>query len=135
MKNNLVEIEGENGAKVTILVNSSEGNDSDWLSCNVRIVVKGFDCSYRCSFQKVDFERFHTCLSNSLKSLGGSAVFDTCEESLFLRISFTKLGRAGVGGKGVDIDNFSNQIIFYFESDQSYLQKTIVQLKKVLDLP
>lgn len=129
----LIQINGENKSSISILVNSYENLEDidEWLSCDIKIVLNSFSASYNASIQKCDFNILYKILDELLTKLSGEMDFEDCEGSLKLRFIF-KLGKVYIEGQASDITS-NCKLVFYFESDQTYLQITKAQLRKLIE--
>ncbi len=75
------------------------------------------------------FIRLQKCNQN----LKGNATFSESENILKLDLSFNRLGQINIQGHFQELAHQENILQFEIESDQSYLESTIQQLKNIVD--
>jgi hypothetical protein len=122
----IIDIKGHNGSGISILIIGFENESSNWLNCAITVNLTSFTASLKTSFELSEFNSFYTSLITSLEQLNEKAIFESCEGWLNFTISFNKLGQAIVEG---NVNDLNNKLNFYFDTDQSYIQTTISQLK------
>ena len=66
-------------------------------------------------------------------NLKGNATFSESENILKLDLSFNRLGQINIQGHFQELAHQENILQFEIESDQSYLESTIQQLKNIVD--
>src|SRR5437762_770062 len=115
--------------------NSTMGSDANWLDCRCCVTVREFSCEVSLSLTTGDFVRFLSDLEEALRSLKGTAVFDTPESGLMLEIKFQAAGHADVFGtvqSQLSVVPSRTKFDFSFESDQSFLSNTAEDLRAVI---
>ena len=126
------------GASIIIEVSGYERpiaqniDDANWLTCRVFVNLGYFSGEYPATFVTSDFVRFRNELKNVLSEMGGSASFETCEESLNCSIEMKKTGIAQIGGKVQIHGNVITALQFSFQSDQSFLTETLLQVEAII---
>jgi hypothetical protein len=80
----------------------------------------------------LDFVGYVTQLRSLSQNLSGTAVFETMEGQLLLRLTCDKLGRIEVKGEILDQPGIGNHLTFSNSLDQSYLKATIEQLDEIV---
>ena len=108
-------------------------SDANWLKCRIKVSVGAFSAEIDATITTHDFVEFQNELSKAMKSLSGAATFRTDEEWLSIDIEFNARGSAHVRG-ATQVHGFPKaNLAFEFETDQSYLSQTCVQLEKVVE--
>jgi hypothetical protein len=74
---------------------------------------------------------FHEDLKEFYRNCNGKARIQNFENNFELLIEIDKLGRTTIQGKYKEHQHVNNELIFSFESDQSYLVKTLEELKDI----
>jgi hypothetical protein len=74
---------------------------------------------------------FYEALKKVYRNCDGKAEIQNFEKNFQLSIEIDKRGRATIQGKYNEHHHVGNELIFSFESDQSYLVKTIEELKDI----
>jgi hypothetical protein len=129
-------IEG-NGCSISVLVEgyerefSEEFSDANWLKCRIKLGIGAFSAEFDATMTTHDFVEFQEDLSKVMRDLLGLATFRTDEEWLSIDIEMNARGAAHVRGAAQVYGLPKANLIFEFETDQSYLSQTYVQLKKV----
>lgn len=134
-----IEIGGQ-GARLTVEVLGYENpsaqdiSDANWLRCQVmiRIGERAFSADFPASFTTSDFVRFREELSTVLTKLSGTASFLTDEEALCLSIEIGRTGGALVEGVAQTDGQPQASLSFSFDSDQSFLSRTLHDLEAVV---
>ncbi|MDF2067623.1 hypothetical protein [Bacillus sp. Cr_A10] len=76
---------------------------------------------------------FFIQLQKCNNNLKGNATFSESENILKLDLSFNRLGQINIQGHFQELAHQENILQFEIESDQSYLESTIQQLKNIVD--
>ncbi len=106
--------------------------EPDWLSCEVRCAIGSFGAALSIPLATEDLARFRDSLAVALVRLTGSARMDTIEERVTLAVEMGARGTAAVSGT---INNHSGpyaSLSFRFETDQSYLGRTLSEIEATL---
>jgi hypothetical protein len=135
---NLISLKGENGGEVSIsLIDYSnaaatESDDANWLFAEISISAGCFTGSYPANLTTYDFHRFQDSLKQLLAKMCGKVVFSTMEGWLRLEIEMTQRGSATISGEAIAEQAPQISLRFSFESDQSYLQKTLFDVRSAV---
>jgi hypothetical protein len=127
------------GASISIEVSGYERlsaqdvSDANWLKCRVAVNLGCFTGDYPTAFETSDFVRFRDGLKTVLSATSGSASFLTCEEALSCTIEMKKNGTARIKGVAQAHGHTTSVLSFSFESDQSFLAKTLRELESVAE--
>ncbi len=125
------------GAQLTMEVVSYErestvdASDANWLRCRARGTFGAFTCSSDYSIPTLDFRQFETSLREMLEGRSKQAYFSTMEEGLGLDLVLDRAGRCRISGFLRSFGMPRTKLEFTFDSDQSYLQQTLVGLVRV----
>ena len=76
---------------------------------------------------------FFIKLQNCYDKLDGNVIFFNSESNFKIELEFIKLGQIQIQGYFQEFPSIENILEFEFESDQSYLASTLVELKKIVD--
>ena len=129
-------VNGE-GARLTVEVLGYENSrpqtvsDANWLRARIRFDAGECALQIEASLTTQDVKYFLEELEGILSSLDGSASLATDEEAIGLRLKVTKTGAAHVSGELNVIGAAKVKVGFEFESDQSYLGQTLVELRGI----
>jgi len=120
-------IGGEINLEVSGYENIAASNisDANWLTTKVILTVGNFSGVYSANLTTHDFLYFTEKLKNLVIGLKGQADFITDEEAIGFSIAFDARGRVFITGKAKNIDFPKVELSFQFESDQTYLTKTL----------
>ena len=89
--------------------------------------VKSFLCLSTGNVYEL-YKRFENCFEN----LEGEAYFESYESNLKFEMKFDKTGKVNISGKYIENYSIKNELKFELQSDQSYLSKTLSELKNIL---
>jgi hypothetical protein len=108
-------------------------NDSDanWLRSRIRVAVGSFSGETDAALTTQDFAYFERQLAEVLRTLQGKATFQTDEDSLRFEVWMGSLGTATVSGAVKATSGSQASLRFSFETDQSYLAQTELELVEV----
>ncbi len=106
-----------------------EEADPEWLACEVDCVVGPYQAKVNLSLATEDLIRFTSSLKSVIDNFHGTAILDTIEGKIESRIEMTHRGTAVVVGRISYYSGPEATLTFNFESDQSYLQQTLSNLK------
>lgn len=125
-----MQVRGE-GAHVVIEVLGYENplatthSDANWLKCIVSASVAGFVVNFPVSITTQDVASFSVALEKVLAAGRGSAVLNTDEAQVGIKLDLMATGRARVTG---ELKSGSpcpgGTLTFCFESDQSFAKQT-----------
>lgn len=131
-------LQGDLGRRLTIEVHGYESDaprdwyDANWLKCSAEVEVGRFRGAVDASFTTQDFARFLSELDQVVDGAVSGASFQTMEEALSARVEVDRAGRAIVTGTLREIDVDRSALSFIFESDLSFLRRTLVELRRVV---
>lgn len=132
-------VEGD-GASLVIEVHAYEmvdgataPSDANWLEATIRISCGALGGVFNASLTTQDFALFAQELSQLLRDLKGKAAFQTDEEHIQFDVEMTGLGRAVVTGVAKSIGQAKSSLTFSFQTDQTYLTRTMSSLAQVVD--
>jgi hypothetical protein len=107
-------------------------DDANWLVTRVTVAVPPFSGSWDAAITTHELAIFQGELKIALASLSGTAKFRGMEGDLSLIIEFNKRGGAEVTGVSKPNGFLGTELHFDFETDQTFLKKTLQELEKVL---
>jgi hypothetical protein len=106
-------------------------SDANWLTCRVEVRVRGFEGHVDAAFTTHDFAAFSRSLRSAVTDLKGEATFETDEDALRLDVNFNMTGSVSVTGVLREPDRPRTSLAFSFESDQTFMRRTVDALDKV----
>jgi len=106
-------------------------SDANWLTCRVEVSVRGFEGHVDAAFTTQDFAAFGRSLRSAVADLKGEAVFETDEDALRLKVEFSSIGTVSITGVLREPDRPRTSLTFSFESDQTYMRRTVGTLDEV----
>ena len=126
-------ISGDQGSQLQVELVGPVATDEGyrWVPAVVTLSVGGFNAKVQMTLTADDIERFGEQLETTYKSLSGIAEFSTIEGQLTLEIEMNRQGHVKVSGRLGDDASFPNTLTFTFNSDQTFLPKTISELSAV----
>lgn len=132
-----ISIEGHGGRLVIVVlcyenVLATHTADANWLRCEVRVRMGGWEGAVRVSLTTEDFVLFCQDLQHVLEGTATTATFDTMEEVLALRVEETRTGICRITGTVRDRSSPQIEFLFVLDSDQSYLRSALVGLQQVV---
>ncbi|MBS1772214.1 MAG: hypothetical protein JST82_05095 [Bacteroidetes bacterium] len=112
-------------------------NQTSWLGgydLNVILQVKSYNFSGNGDYYTSTGEiyQFYKQLETCNESLSGIAEYESQESPIKFTIQYTDFGHVTISGICEDIYN-NNKLKFKFESDQSFIQQTLIELKAIVD--
>jgi hypothetical protein len=114
---------------------TSDEDDANWLVARCNVTVGEFSCILKLSLVTRDFAEFLAQLEKAVDSLNGAATFTTLEEGLHLEIKFNHAGHADLFGRARSQTSLvpdQSVLSFSFETDQSFLARTVRELKGIV---
>lgn len=75
----------------------------------------------------------YVALAKSNKTLTGKVEYSSYEGNLILSLTYNKLGQIMIEGEFREKLHLRNQLSFEFESDQSYISSSLVELEKIVE--
>jgi len=127
------------GGRLEIIVhgyereNASNTSDANWLNCTLRFEIGLFSGATRLSLETHDIESFCQELKSLLLSGGNEAELAPLEDVIQCKITPTKLGHALISGTVKTCNLVNAELSFSFDSDQSYLTLTGMDLETVIE--
>jgi hypothetical protein len=131
-----IEIKGHGGRIGIVVLGYAETDsanlaDANWLACAVHIELGPFRGEVNAAFTTRDFEAFSQELRDLLGGERSSALFETYEEVLQLRIEGRPTGATPITGTIQYSDGPIVRLSFTLQSDQSYLVSVVRALDAV----
>ena len=111
--------------------NSDNSSDANWLKSKIKISSGPFQGEFDATLTTSDFSCFEQELIQVLSNLNGKARFQTDEDWLSFDVEIGFLGTAVVQGTAKANDGSRTNLVFSFETDQSYLQQTMRALSDI----
>lgn len=107
--------------------------DDNWLSVNVDLSFGGFKGCFDAAFLAMDLKSFLTEAEKLYKYLKGTAKFDSMEGQLVFTLEGN--GKGGITLSGVTLDKVGtgNELKFFAEFDQTELEVSLQELRKVVN--
>ena len=130
-----VSVQGHDG-RLTIdildLTPNALSHSTAWL--NGTVSYRSSQCSFHATSALLVDEvlDFHRELKEMLDTLRGSARLSTVEGTISLDMAMNKRGAVAVCGKLRASEASTAEVIFEFDSDQSYLKATEIQLEEAV---
>jgi len=109
--------------------------DANWLRARCSVSVAEFSAVLSLALATHDFARFADELEQAVQLIKGTATFSTVEAGLAIEIKFTTAGHAEVFGSArSQTSNVPDVSVlsFSFETDQSFLARTVRELKTIV---
>ena len=129
---------GHGGSQVIVdilgLENKKYINSSDAKWLRGIVSFRSGPCSFRSSVSllKDDIVVFHRELDAMLDTLEGSAHLSTIEDTVFIDATPNRRGAVVVSGKLRADEQSKVEVTFAFDSDQSFLESTRLQLREAV---
>jgi hypothetical protein len=118
--------------RVEVRARPAQNDEYKWIPVRVNIKAGGFVSRFDASFLINEFSRFADELATLDQSLKGKAIFETMEEQLRLEVIVNKLGQVLINGEAMDIAGIGNKLLFHLDLDQSYIPKSVAELRSVV---
>ncbi len=133
-----IEIKGHGGGIGIIVLGyenpaATNTSDANWLVCRVRAELGPFRGEVSATFTTQDFARFRQELRALLGQERVSAVLDTDEQVLELRIEAQPTGAAAISGTIRYSSGPNVAVSFTLDSDRSYLSSVLEALDTVMN--
>ena len=106
----------------------------EWLSCAVDCSVGSFNAKLAIPLATEDLQRFRDSLGQVVERLVGNAAMDTIEGRIGIVVEMSSRGTATVSGNVSYRSGPDATLSFKFETDQSYLARTLRELNRVLEI-
>jgi hypothetical protein len=132
-----VTVQGHDGSRLNVDViryerpEATDEADANWLVARIEVTNGTFSGTVEDSLTTQDFQEFRGQLVKALDVGDGVAEFRTLEEILEVKVTINRLGQANVSGRLRSLDRPSTELSFAFESDQSFLKRTVLDLDAV----
>jgi len=111
---------------------AEDQDDANWLRCELAVRVGPFAGTFKAAFTTYDLIAFSERLRSAVTTLSGTLSFQNTEGDIDLAIALDKRGGAVIKGRANPSGWLETSLQFRFDSDQSYLTKTLGQLEAVL---
>jgi hypothetical protein len=119
------------------MIDFGEPDAEEWMSCQVRIRVPGFEANYACNVQRPELELLRAELARLSRSVGNadaSADWSAMEMGISLRFKLNRLGQIK-GGYELRSRSDGPSLSGDFEADQTHLGHWLSELDQVLGQP
>jgi hypothetical protein len=103
--------------------------DANWLSARLKAEAGSFCGTFWLSLQTPELTGLCAELERATDSMSGQATFTNLENDLKLTISFGQRGAAEIAGVLTPGGSSPGTLHFQFQSDQSYLVRSVEDLK------
>ncbi len=104
------------------------------IRCDVKIYVDGFSVSSQFYTTTGEIFDLFKKLKECNEKLAGKIDFANYEDELKFSMSYDTLGHVFITGKFEKFNGFAaNRLNFEFQSDQSYIQSTLLQLYSIIE--
>ena len=107
--------------------------DDNWLSVTVDLSFGGFKGCFDAAFLAMDFKSFLTETEKLYTSLKGTAKFDSMEGQLVFALEGNGKGGITLSGVALDQAGTGNELKFFAELDQTELEVSLKELRKVVN--
>lgn len=104
-------------------------SDANWLETRIELEAGGCTLGIDAALTTQDVKYFLDELEDVVSALEGSASLTTDEESISLRVKVGKSGAAQVSGELKELGTARVKVGFEFDSDQSFLARTLSELR------
>lgn len=105
--------------------------DDNWLTSQIRVCAGAFRVEVNAAIVTDELAAFLTQLLPLYNTLLGTAEFSTLEEQLHLRLTGDGKGHIELVGEVADQPGVGNRLHFTLQFDQSQLEASIRELKRV----
>lgn len=101
---------------------AAEGPDANWLACEVSASVSGFQARFQASIESGDIADFSATLRALIAGRVESAVLETDEGQIRVRLDLHRTGRAEVEAELASATSRPGGLLkLRFESDQTFI--------------
>lgn len=114
-------------------VNALNISDANWLTCHLDAKIGLFTGNVQFALTTSDISVFLSQLKQVDASNVGKAELTTDEGAIQCSVAMSAVGTALIIGKIQSSDSVEVQVVFSFDSDHSYLSKTIAELEVAVD--
>jgi hypothetical protein len=133
-------VHGENGSHITISFEEVYGfpeSTCHWGGYDVRTGIKiksgNFQVDSNLWTSTGEIHGLYESLKSCNADLKGTVTYISYEGNLELKIDYDNMGHAGVSGRFSEQSQLENELRFEFNSDQTYLNSTINELRVIVD--
>jgi hypothetical protein len=132
------ELKGDNGSLIiridTVFGFPNETSFKGGYDCEVEVEINVASYFVKSNFSTSTGElfKFYEKLKTCQAILNGNVKFDSYESNLELTVKY-KFGKVGIYGKYQENLAIENILEFNFDSDQSYLKKSVDQLERIIN--
>jgi len=116
------------GYETSAAVNLSDAN---WLTCRVEVRAGAFCGHIDTALTTQDFAAFSRSLRAGVTDCKGDVVFVTDEDAFRLDVHFDTTGRVSITGVLREPGRSKTFLSFSFESDQTFMRRTLATLDEV----
>ncbi|MBK7484233.1 MAG: hypothetical protein IPI72_16170 [Flavobacteriales bacterium] len=108
--------------------------DRNWIKSIVTVKAGGFSGQFHCNLMTIDFQQFEQQLAPLYNRLDGTAIFDTMEGQVSIKINGDGIGHFGANCSVMDFAGTGNQLDFEIGFDQTNISDMIRQLGTIIKL-
>lgn len=105
--------------------------DRNWIKSKLTLNAGGFSGRFDCDIMTTDFERFKEQLSELYEKLEGTAIFETREDQVAIRIEGDGIGHFQADCMVMDFPGTGNKLEFELTFDQTFIPDLLRQLKAI----
>lgn len=113
--------------------NSLDEWDRKWIKSELKIKLDGFNSNQHIELLEDDFVGFHNSIEESLKNFSKPIVFNTIEESIFLKGNIEPSGQVLWEGYTIYPIGDGNKLSFRFETELAQVDNLLIDLKRELN--
>ncbi len=111
--------------------NAEDDWDRNWVKSNVTLKAGGFSGKFTCDLMTTDFARFQEQFSKLYNKLDGTAIFDTIEEQINIKIEGDGFGHFDANCVVMDFAGTGNTLEFLINFDQTTIPQVVRQLTSI----
>ncbi|MBO6793049.1 MAG: hypothetical protein JJ895_04005 [Balneolaceae bacterium] len=105
--------------------------DNNWIKSNVTVKAGAFTGQFDAELMTTDFEKFKQELSRLYDKLDGTALFDTLEGQVVIKIKGDGIGHFEADCSVMDFAGTGNKLEFEINFDQTIITKMVNQLEGI----
>jgi hypothetical protein len=105
--------------------------DNNWIKSNVRVKAGAFTGQFDIELMTTDFEKFKQELSRLYDKLDGTALFDTLEGQVVIKIKGDGIGHFEADCSVMDYAGTGNKLEFELNFDQTIIPELVRQLDTI----
>lgn len=111
---------------------SENAIDCNMLNAIIKIRLPGYKVNFPTSLSTIDLERFFISIKAMYEEMRGTAILDHRDAMIEIKGTINKLGQIEWSGETCYPAGTGATLTFEFTSDQSYLDKLIKDLAKIM---